>query len=131
MNRTDPTRTPAAAPAAEFVAFGAVHLDVTAAERSLAFWRDRVGLQLRGEEDGSLHLGTDDQALLVLHRGATSPVRRGGGAFLSNGDGLHGVLRSGTVRQLVVDGSRSLYSINDMLPITTWQPPSPPNARTA
>ncbi len=77
MNRTDPTRTPAAAPAAEFVAFGAVHLDVTAAERSLAFWRDRVGLQLRAEANGALHLGTDEETLLVLHPGATAPARRG------------------------------------------------------
>ena len=77
MNQTDPTHTPAAAPAAEFVTFGAVHLDVTDAERSLDFWRDRVGLQLRAEENGALHLGTDEETLLVLHPGATSPARRG------------------------------------------------------
>ena len=77
MNETAPSHTPAAAPAAEFVTFGAVHLDVTDAERSLAFWRDRVGLRLRAEENGALHLGTDEETLLVLHPGATSPARRG------------------------------------------------------
>jgi catechol 2,3-dioxygenase len=77
MNQTAPTPTPAAAPSADFVTFGAVHLDITDADQSLGFWRDRVGLQLRGEEDGALHLGTADETLLVLHPGATSPARRG------------------------------------------------------
>ncbi len=61
----------------DFVTFGPVHLDVTDLARSLAFWRDRVGLLVRGEEHDALHLGTDEQTLLVLHPGATSPVRRG------------------------------------------------------
>ena len=57
MSQTAPTQSPATT-AGDFVTFGAVHLDITDADRSLAFWRDRVGLQLRGEDDGSLHLGT-------------------------------------------------------------------------
>jgi catechol 2,3-dioxygenase len=69
--------TPTAAPSTDFVTFGAAHLDVTDADRSLGFWRDRVGLQMRDRVDGSLHLGTDDETLLVLHPGATSPARRG------------------------------------------------------
>jgi catechol 2,3-dioxygenase len=77
MNQTASTETRAAVPSADFVTFGAVHLDITDADRSLAFWRDRVGLRLRGEEDGALRLGTDDDTLLVLHPGATSPARRG------------------------------------------------------
>ena len=77
MNQTAPTETPAAAPGDDFVAFGAVHLDITDADQSLAFWRDRVGLGLRHEEHGALHLGTDDETLVVLHPGATSPARRG------------------------------------------------------
>ncbi len=77
MSQTAPIQTPVAAPGGDFVTFDAVHLDVTEADRSLAFWRDRVGLQLRGEEGGALHLGTDERTLLVLHPGATSPVRRG------------------------------------------------------
>ena len=78
MSQTSPTETRAAAPSADFVTFGAVHLDITDAGQSLAFWRDRVGLQLRGQDaDGALHLGTDEETLLVLHPGATSPARRG------------------------------------------------------
>jgi catechol 2,3-dioxygenase len=77
MNQTTAAQPPTATTSGDFVTFGAVHLDVTDADRSLAFWRDRVGLQLRGEDDVSLHLGTDEQTLLVLHPGATSPVRRG------------------------------------------------------
>ncbi len=77
MNQTAPTKTPALAPSADFVTFGAVHLDVTDADQSLAFWRDRVGLQLQREENGALHLGTDADTLLVLHPEATSPALRG------------------------------------------------------
>ena len=60
----------------DFITFGPVHLDVVDAERSLAFWRDLVGLQTldNGEE---LRLGVDDEPLLVLRDGATTPVRRG------------------------------------------------------
>jgi catechol 2,3-dioxygenase len=76
MSQTAPTQSPAAT-AGDFVTFGAVHLDITDADRSLAFWRDRVGLQVRGEEHDALHLGTDEQTLLVLHPGADSPVRPG------------------------------------------------------
>ncbi|HYF24525.1 MAG TPA: VOC family protein [Baekduia sp.] len=78
MSTTTNTQTqPSSASSTDFVTFGAVHLDITDAEQSLAFWRDRVGLQLRSEQDGDLHLGTDTDTLLVLHPGATSPVRRG------------------------------------------------------
>src|SRR3954452_10305184 len=64
-------------PAAELATFGAVHLDVTDADRSLGFWRDRVGLQLTGEDRGALLLGTEAETLLVLHAGATAPAARG------------------------------------------------------
>ena len=120
MNQTAPSETPTAAPSADFVTFGAVHLNITDADQSLDFWRDRVGLQLRGEEQGALHLGTDEETLLVLHPGGDAAVqlidrrrlhadehlagtrragvvdvcKHRGGAFLSKGDGLHGVLRS-------------------------------------
>jgi catechol 2,3-dioxygenase len=77
MNQTVPPDTSIAAPSAELATFGAVHLDVTDAERSLAFWRDLVGLQLRAQDDGAVSLGTDRETLLVLHPGATSPARRG------------------------------------------------------
>ena len=69
--------TTTATTATEIFTLGAVHLEITDAARSLEFWRDRVGLRPRGEEEGALLLGTDEETLLVLHPGATSPARRG------------------------------------------------------
>jgi len=69
--------TTTAATSTEIFTLGAVHLDITDATRSLDFWRDRAGLRLRREEEGALHLGTEEETLLVLHPGATSPARRG------------------------------------------------------
>ena len=63
--------------AADFATLGPVHLDVTDGARSVGFWRDVVGLHLRGQDDAAIELGTEDTTLLVLHPGATSPVRRG------------------------------------------------------
>ncbi|HWT92657.1 MAG TPA: VOC family protein [Solirubrobacteraceae bacterium] len=79
MNQPASADTAAAiAPTVELATFGAVHLDVTDAARSLAFWRDLVGLQDLGQDvDGGLRLGTEEQTLLVLHPGAISPARRG------------------------------------------------------
>ena len=72
-----PSYDPKTAASAELATLGPVHLDVTDAERSLDFWRDRVGLQVRDRQPGVVSLGTDDETLLVLHPGATSPARRG------------------------------------------------------
>ena len=77
MNRTAPSPTPTSTPSAELAALGPVHLDVTDADRSVAFWRDLIGLQPRGKEGDAVSLGTEKETLLVLHPGATSPVRRG------------------------------------------------------
>ena len=77
MNQSLSTGGPAATPSAELACFGPVHLDVTDADRSLAFWRDLVGLQVRHYDGGALHLGTDEDTLLVLHPGAGSPARPG------------------------------------------------------
>ena len=57
MNQTLPTPT-TTTPKAEFLTHGPVHLDITDLDQSLAFWRDRVGLQLRDQQDGSALLGT-------------------------------------------------------------------------
>ena len=77
MNHTPPTTRPLAETAAELATFGPVHLDVTDAERSLAFWRDLIGLQVSHREDGAVELGADGETLVVLHPDATSPARRG------------------------------------------------------
>ena len=63
-------------PETDFITFGPVHLDVVDVERSLAFWRDLVGLRRLGDGDEA-QLGVDGEPLLVLHEGAATPVRRG------------------------------------------------------
>ncbi|HEX2095762.1 MAG TPA: VOC family protein [Solirubrobacterales bacterium] len=77
MNHTPTTPEPVAETTAELATFGPVHLDVTDAARSLAFWRDLIGLQVSRQGDGVVELGADGETLVVLHPGATSPVRRG------------------------------------------------------
>ena len=56
---------------------GAVHLNVTELERSLAFWRDLVGLSELASAPGEARLGVDGRPLVVLHPGATRPAGRG------------------------------------------------------
>jgi len=57
---------------------GPVHLDVIDADRSLTFWRDLVGLTVRGtNDDGVVELGAGEKPLLFLHPGATRPHLRG------------------------------------------------------
>jgi catechol 2,3-dioxygenase len=75
MSPTTPLQEPAHR-SAELATFGPVHL-VTDADRSLSFWRDRVGLQIRDRQADALSLGTDRETLLVLHPVATSPARPG------------------------------------------------------
>src|SRR5437660_993190 len=68
--------------ASDFATFGAVHLDVTDAERALGFWRDLVGLELLGADGPDLRLGVGGRALVVLHPGARGPVvREAGGLY--------------------------------------------------
>ncbi|MCU0307997.1 MAG: VOC family protein [Thermoleophilia bacterium] len=62
---------------ADRIAYGPVHLDVTEAERSLAFWRDLIGLTEVGRERDAVHLGAGGQGLVVLHPGAARGARRG------------------------------------------------------
>jgi len=69
---------PAQTTTADRVTYGAVHLDVTDLDASLRFWAGAVGLTvLERGGDGSARLGVEDHELVVLHPGATSPVRRG------------------------------------------------------
>ena len=63
--------------AAEFVTFGPVHLDVVDRSRSLHWWQDVVGLRPLSSRDDQAALGVNGEPLVVLHSGATSPVRRG------------------------------------------------------
>ena len=56
---------------------GPVHLDVIDADRSLAFWRDLIGLGVQGTDEGAVALGAGEKPLLFLHPGATRPHLRG------------------------------------------------------
>jgi catechol 2,3-dioxygenase len=60
----------------EIITFGPVHLEIVNLERSLAFWRDFIGLSPVESADG-VTLGVDGTPLVVLHPSAGSPVQRG------------------------------------------------------
>ncbi len=61
----------------ERITYGAVHLDVVDLERSLAFWRELIGLGELPSPAGEAWLGVEDRALVVLHPAAVRPVARG------------------------------------------------------
>ena len=75
MDLTRPT--PHATRAEDGLTWGAVHLDVTDAGRSGAFWGEVIGLQpVEIDEPGQAY-GAGDEVLVVLHPGARGP-RPGG-----------------------------------------------------
>ncbi len=59
----------------EGTGLGAVHLNVTDLGRSVATWRDVIGLQVINAAKLTAELGVSDAVLVVLHGHATSPVR--------------------------------------------------------
>ena len=59
------------------LAWGAVHLDVTDAARSAAFWQEVVGLEPVAIDEPGQGLGAGGEALVVLHPGARG-ARPGG-----------------------------------------------------
>ena len=63
--------------AADAITYGAVHLDVVDGARSLALWRDQLGLTLLPGADEGLRLGAAGRELVVLHPGAARPQLRG------------------------------------------------------
>jgi catechol 2,3-dioxygenase len=64
-------------PIGDRITYGAVHLDVVDEQRSLAFWRDLIGLGELPSPPGESRLGVDGRALVVLHPGANGPAGRG------------------------------------------------------
>lgn len=63
--------------ATDRIGYGAIHLDVTDRTRSVAFWREAVGLVERDAGDDQVILGTPERDLVVLHPGAQRGVQRG------------------------------------------------------
>jgi catechol 2,3-dioxygenase len=61
----------------ERITYGAVALDVVDLERSLAFWREVIGLGELPSLPGETSLGVDGRALVVLRPGALRPAGRG------------------------------------------------------
>jgi catechol 2,3-dioxygenase len=63
--------------AQELATFGAVHLHVTNLQRSVAFWQDYIGLQVRHTTAAYAELGTEASTLVVLYAGAKMPFKEG------------------------------------------------------
>src|SRR5450631_4022994 len=70
------TSTAISTPATDRITYGAVHLDVVDLRRSLAFWRDVIGLQAGTADGDGVALGVDGRTLVVLHPGAERGVGR-------------------------------------------------------
>jgi catechol 2,3-dioxygenase len=61
---------------------GAVHLTVSDMSRSLDYYQRVLGLQVHGREDGTAHLGTGGEDLLVLYEeSGAEPAPRNTGLF--------------------------------------------------
>ena len=60
------TGAPASAEISARTSMGAVHLTVSDLERSLAFYRETLGLAVLGRDDGRASLGAGERELLVL-----------------------------------------------------------------
>lgn len=61
----------------DFASFGAIHLNITNLEKSLAFYTKIVGLKVRKNENKVAELGTEDNTLVVLHETATTKFKKG------------------------------------------------------
>jgi len=61
----------------EIATFGAVHLNVTNLQRSLAFWTDNIGMKVRNTTAEFTELGTDKNTLVVLYPTAKTPFKKG------------------------------------------------------
>ncbi|MGF9695164.1 VOC family protein [Rhizobium sp. 0TCS1.26] len=60
----------------DLIAFGSIHLEVRNVETTARFWESLFGFTRRTFGD-SIELGTEKETLIVLHGGATEPVRQG------------------------------------------------------
>ena len=61
----------------EIATFGAVHLNVTNIQRSVAFWTDNIGMKVRNTTVEFTELGTDKNTLVVLYPTAKTRFKNG------------------------------------------------------
>jgi catechol 2,3-dioxygenase len=61
----------------ELATFGAVHLNVTNLQRSVAFWTDNIGMKVRNTTAEFTELGTDKNTLVTLYPTAKTPFKNG------------------------------------------------------
>lgn len=77
MSAIAPRPTPAQSTAEDQIVYGAIHLDVTDADRAVRFWGGLIGLQTLSRSPEAISLGVEGHELLVLHPGAVGAPRRG------------------------------------------------------
>ena len=61
----------------EIATFGAVHLNITNLQRSVAFWTDNIGMKVRNKTAEFTELGTDKNTLVILYPTAKTPFKNG------------------------------------------------------
>lgn len=61
----------------ERLSWGVIELQVTNLARAVDFWTQALGLRLRLQDSKKAELGTFKNTLIILHAGATSPVKAG------------------------------------------------------
>ena len=61
----------------ELATFGAVHLNVTNLQRSIAFWTENIGMKVRNTTAEFTELGTDKKTLVILYPTAKTPFKNG------------------------------------------------------
>jgi len=60
----------------EYITFGPVHLNVTNLNKSIEFWINVVGMQVR-KEGNPTEIGTSERTLIMLHPDAETPYKKG------------------------------------------------------
>jgi catechol 2,3-dioxygenase len=61
----------------ELATFGAVHLNVTNLQRSVAFWTENIGMKVRNATAEYTELGTEKDTLVLLYPTAKTPFKNG------------------------------------------------------
>lgn len=61
----------------KFASYGAVHLNNTDIQKATNFWTKIVGMKLRKSSKLEAEFGTENQTLVVVHKAAKSPFKKG------------------------------------------------------